>query len=135
MTRIDPAVILENVRAHVIAMGLASVAQHETRPERKEGCLEGFRIAGALALHPECWAEVLQERQAFETGLHRSDVDPKDYWRYRCATLQIEWVRERLRVVWAANGLDGGALISVRATLDVYRYLAARPAELRRSRV
>lgn len=139
MSRINPAVILEAVRSHVIAGALQSINEHEGRAFRREGCLEGLRIAGALALHPECWDETLEDRHAFEHGLCRSGMRDREhveaFFRYRCATAQIEYVRDRLRVLWAAHGLDTGrGPISVRASLDVYRWIATQPPELRRNR-
>lgn len=105
------------LRDKLIELGIASIREHETRPERIRGGLGGFELCRLLDT-PDQYIALLQERHAEEVRLHREGVPPEEYWEYRYATLQIEFVWERVRVA-----LRIGDSFSARAVLHVNELL------------
>ncbi len=102
------------LRDRLIEDGLASVNEHETKPERIRGGIAGFEICRRLQ-SPGDFTMLLQERHAHEIDM-LDDTEPEAYWEYRYATLQIEYVWERLKAAWGI-----GNTFSTRAILHVNR--------------
>lgn len=84
-----------------------SIERTETRAYRREGCLLGVEYVRKLD-SPQGFIALLNLRHKYEHYLaferHQSGEWPagayEDYWRYRCATAQVEYVWERLRLAW-----------------------------------
>jgi hypothetical protein len=115
------AVTHEEFKNRLITEGIASVNEHEKRDYRKRGCLAGFELCRSLN---SIWdfEEELKRRHEHERELvsHRTfnggDNSVQEYWEYRCATVQVEYVYERMLVVWSQMGLYSGPL-SARAVI------------------
>ncbi len=106
---------IEEFKEQLITEGIASVEKHETRPERIRGGLDGFKICRELHTMND-FQHTLDQRLAHEKDLIRYHTPASDYWEYRCATVQIEYVYERMLVVWANAGFYDGPL-SARAVI------------------
>jgi len=106
---------LQEFKDQLITEGIASVEKNETRPERIRGGLIGFEICRQLS---SIWdfQEELERRHKEESSLIKQQVPLIEYWEYRTATAQVEYVYERMLVVWSKLGLYEGPL-SARAVL------------------
>ena len=90
-------------RDRVISEGEAAVQKHETGAKQRGG-LKGFAIARACSTAAD-FQRQLQARHLAETKMVGSEVKPDDYWEHRYATLQIEFVYDRMRIAWGINGM------------------------------
>lgn len=102
------------LRDKIIRDGIVSVKRNETRPERIRGGIKGFEICKELA-SPADFERVLQERYQEERRLvlshtfstpktEEDETEMKLYQEYRYATVQIEFVWERLKIAWSVGG-------------------------------
>lgn len=95
-----------DLRNRIIEEGIASVKKHEKRPERLRGGIIGFNLCRELDT-PQDFERILQERHKVEHDMARTrnteggDEDLSAYWEHRYATVQIEFVWERLKVAWS----------------------------------
>jgi hypothetical protein len=108
------------IRDIVIAGAILSVEEHETREDRIAGCLEGLEICRRLDT-PDDFLTVIAMRQGDE---HRMRVECRSegYWQHRCATAQIEFVYERMKVAWDLPGPRSAiAFLQVAKIIDDYR--------------
>jgi len=89
---------IQELKEKVIESGIASVKKYE-KGEQREGAIEGFELCRELNTPQECEKELKERRkkEIFDEDL-RSDT--KKYWRYRYATLQIEYWYEILKVAF-----------------------------------
>lgn len=90
-------------RDRVISEGEASVKKHESGAKQRGG-LKGFAIARACGTK-EDFERQLSARRLAETKMIGSNIDPDFYWEHRYATLQIEFVYDRMRIAWGIPGL------------------------------
>ena len=117
---------LDEYKARLILDGIASVQKNETRQERIDGGMEGFNLCWPLN-SPADFDGILRVRHQREMQMRNSenkqdDPEAKKFWRYRYATIQIEFVLERMKVIWAQLGLYSGPL-SARAVLQAAKIL------------
>lgn len=116
--------LMIELRDRLIEDGIASAKATEV-DEKLEGALEGFEIAKTLDTK-EAFQEVLhtrrnaEQRMMFEyfdvVGWPDEEEKLKALWRHRYATLQIEFIFDRMLVAgWAAEG----ELVSARAVAHV----------------
>ena len=113
----------DEYKERLIVEGLASVHKHEKRPERIRGGVMGFELCRTLnsvwdfqdelerrhrhevdlislrSLSEERRAELAGADVPVSQGPSRGTIE--DYWEYRIATAQVEYVYERMLVVWA----------------------------------
>ena len=117
------------LRDKIIEDGIVSVKKHETRPERRRGGIHGFELCRELN-SPTDYEKALQERYKEErrlAHLHTTDetitreAAVTKYWEYRYATVQIEFVWERMKVAWALGGT-----YSAKAAIHVNELLKER---------
>lgn len=104
----------KELRDRLIEDGIRSVERHETRPWRRGG-VAGFEICRGLET-PEEFVEMLE--LLHRRGLIMRLGPVEEYWEYRSATAQVEFVFERLDVAWGV-----GPVFSARAILHVGRLL------------
>lgn len=104
---------LIELRDILIEEGIKSIHENEKRPEKIRGGLGGFELCRILKT-PQDYEKILQERQQEEVRLVQEKVPSEEYWEYRMATTQIEFVWERLRVA-----LRYGHTFSARAIMHV----------------
>lgn len=97
----------------LIEQGVASVHEHETRPERIKGCLAGFELVRTLPPTLEAYQQCLAERRRREVEMVGRHEDAVAYWEYRCATAQVEHVYERLKIIFGAPVVSGFAAMHV----------------------
>lgn len=94
-------------RDGVIKRGLESVVTEKEKYAR-EGGKEGFELCRTLDTR-EDFLRVLNERLQEELNLIKKYQNGKlkidDYWRYRWATIQIEWVFNIMDVIFRGIGL------------------------------
>lgn len=109
---------IRELRDQIITEAIASVHKWETRPEKIRGCLQGLEICRTLDT-PEDYQAALSTRYDVEDEMRSDRVPIDQYWEYRCATAQIEFVWERLRILW---GL-GPSMISGNAVLQLHRLI------------
>lgn len=80
---------------------LRSVDRFETRPHRRRGCLRGAHICQSL-MQPAEFDREIEARHQMELELKRGckmeQVTLEEYWEFRTATAQLEFVVERMRV-------------------------------------
>jgi hypothetical protein len=108
---------IQEFKDQLITDGIASIKKHETRQSHIDGGIEGFELCRNLNTMEE-YQKILQERRAEENRLRliSSDVDKNAYWKYRYTTIQIEYVFDRLCVIWSQTGQYDGP-VSARAVL------------------
>lgn len=106
---------IEEFKEKLITDGIVSIKNNETRPERIRGGIDGFEICRELTTMRD-FQHTLDQRRAHEKDLQRPGTSHTEYWEYRIATVQIEYVYERLLVVWSQMGLYDGPL-SARAVI------------------
>ena len=100
----------EQLKDRLIEDGLRSIEQDPRfidATHKLEGSREGFELCRTLDT-PEDFQRILAERCRESNTLitkkqqGRATVD--DYWKHRFATVQIEFVWERMKVVWKLPG-------------------------------
>lgn len=109
------------VRDQIIEAARATLLKHEPSGIPLEGGIEGLAIAGRLST-PEEFKQELQARYEREKQLYRSPPRNQAYWRHRSATIQIEFVYDRMRVLWDISP------VSFLAKMQVQELLAAHAA-------
>jgi hypothetical protein len=102
---------VQDYRDAVIAEAVVSVHKHETREFRKQGCLDGLEICRTL-LTLEDYQKEIKARNDIEDALVSCEEKPslEDYWKFRCATAQLEYVYERMKVAYAVPGMPLSAM-------------------------
>ena len=101
---------VEELKAKVIKRGLISIETEEKEYARRGG-RHGFELCRYLHT-PQDFEQVLAERHRMEMRMSY-DVSEENYWEYRWATLQINHVYERLKVLWGYPTLSSFAIIHV----------------------
>lgn len=82
----------------VVRDGIASVHATEKRPERIRGGVAGFEMCRTLQ-DLAAFEALLAERHLRENAMRSTMcVSRAEYWEYRYATIQIEFVAEILKV-------------------------------------
>ncbi len=115
-------------RDKVIEEGIRSVHQLETREHRIRGCLVGFEMCKSLTT-PEDFEELIVGRAREEMEflslkakhtIDYGDVDThlQQYQEFRCTTIQIEHVYERMKVAWHYNHIHHFDSLSSRAVMQ-----------------
>jgi hypothetical protein len=113
------------LRDKIITNGIASLKTHEKRPAHLKGGIAGFELCRTLNT-PEEFEETLRERYRTEramitkctfqgeakTGNEEAELTP--YWEFRAGTAQVEFVWERLKIVWGI-----GQTFSAKAAIHV----------------
>lgn len=102
---------IRRVIDRIIADGIREVeAVYEEGDHRRVGAIEGFELCRTLT-SPEEYERVLTARHRRELKLKSAyyaerkedeDASLNDYWRHRYATLQLEHVYERLKVLYGS---------------------------------
>lgn len=115
---------IQEFKERLITDGIASVNKNETRPERIRGGIAGFELCRELNTL-EDFQYTLDRRHEHEVDLHRPGTSKEEYWEYRVATAQVEYVYERLLVVWSQMGLYSGPL-SARAVVRTAEIVGVR---------
>ncbi len=92
----------------IVADGRRSVERLEKREERRQGCLEGFQLCEEMkGLGVLEFELALRQMEATDNDnrkrLHRNEIEAEDFRRHRCATAQIEYCYEILRVAYRAE--------------------------------
>jgi hypothetical protein len=120
----------------VIEAGIMSVNQTETREHRIRGCMAGFEIAKRLNTPEEFEKELVQrtiEENNFQrmAGGHKTTTEARAaaerYIEFRCATLQIEHVYERMKVAWHYNHIHHFDSLSSRAVIQYAKIVGVGP--------
>ena len=114
---------IDTYKERLITDGLTSVKKNEKRQERIKGGVAGFELCRKLNSMAD-FEEELERRRKEELRLMNEYYGMKcerkevldEYWEYRYATVQIEYVFERMLVMWSQMGLYSGPL-SARAVL------------------
>lgn len=94
----------EAVLARIIEEGIEAARQDYTRPDdadKLRGSVEGFEMCRDL--DPGGLAGVLERARKDTLQAHRDEAP--DYWRIRCAELEVEWVCNVLSAVLMNQGL------------------------------
>jgi hypothetical protein len=107
-------------RDRVIREAEESVNKMEYRPFRKRGCLEGLRIAKSIEPLMDCFQQEIMMRHEIENAMRTEDKRGfslaerekhiEQFWEFRCATAQLEFVLESLKVGYHSIGLYDGPL-------------------------
>jgi hypothetical protein len=119
---------IKQLKDKVIEQGLISVAT-EKEEYAREGGKEGFEICRTLNT-PEDFEKNLQERRQKELEMITSKENIDTYWRYRWATLQIEYVFEIMKVAWNQINLPlKYATLSGRAVIAYSKILSIENIE------
>jgi hypothetical protein len=111
----------EQIRNQIIEAARATLVKFEPDGIPLKGGNEGLAIAARLST-PEEFQEELQARYEREKQLYRSPPKDRAYWRHRSATIQIEFVYERMQVLWDI------APINLLAKMQVEELLRAQAA-------
>lgn len=106
---------LAEFKNRVIEDGIASVKRREKRLELLKGGLAGFELCRSLET-PIAFQDVLAERHK-EEARKRREYEKDDYWEYRYATIQVEFVYGLMKVGWSQSGLYQFPSLSARAVL------------------
>lgn len=109
---------IEEFKDIVCDDGIAEVRETYAEDDvKREGAIEGFEIAREVHTREE-FELILQERERHEAGLRRAEMlgegSLDDYWYYRWATMQVEWVYQ---VMMAASWARPDDQVSARAAL------------------
>lgn len=98
----------EQFKDYLIGLAIASVEKHETREHRKRGCLRGLEICHSLHSLDDFLGEI-QSRHEMERGLiagmRGGSITKEEYWEFRCATAQLEFMLERMRGILSSGVL------------------------------
>ncbi len=100
---------LEQLIVKAIEDGIKSVQEQEHDPRRLAGYLAGFEICRSLQ-GPKDYADVLSVRHREEVEFRWQNDDVEGYWEYRCATIQIEWCYEIMKVALRMYPLSSRAI-------------------------
>lgn len=114
---------LTEFRDEVIRRGEASAKQQE-KGYKLVGALKGFEISKTLTT-PEDFERQIVCRRTKEQAIFRSnaDIDQEVYWSHRYATLQIEFVYERMKVAWGYPNLSLRAVLHFMDITGIIRRL------------
>ena len=105
----------------LILDGIESVKKDDSmKPHEKDGSIEGFNMCRKIN-SPEDFEKIISERRANEHKLI-DNLSAEEVWEYKYATIQIEYVYERLKVAWSKAGLEFSYL-SANAVLDYQRII------------
>ena len=82
--------------------------------------------------NPNEWEATLlkrhtKERELRGPGCEHSEIAVEAYWEYHCATGQVEYVYERLKIAWDVNGVRPAYSISARAVLHYAEIIGVAP--------
>jgi len=94
-----------------------SVAKHEVRDHRRRGCMAGIGICRTLTTVAD-FERVLAEREKHDLALRDAKVPIDEYWEARCATAQVEYAYEVVKVA-----CGGYASYSSRAVMQFHQLL------------
>lgn len=102
----------------LIERGIQSIHEAKYSEHKKRGAIAGFEICRTLDT-PQSFEWMLKERYQAEHALfyrlteedRRSEEKRKEYWEFRMATIQIEYVYERMKVGWKMNPLSARAVL------------------------
>lgn len=104
------------LRDALVKLGEASARKTETRPEKLQGCLDGFAILKRMNNIDELESEVNArepELRNLVDAVRADETKAPEYWKFRCATAQLEWAFEIFQVGYP----NRYAVTSVRATM------------------
>lgn len=93
------------LRDFLIVRGIKEVKEkYADQPSKLLGAIQGFELCRNLET-PEQFQKEIRKREESEhkwiTDHSRKEIKGmSEYWKYRYATLQIEFVYERLKVGW-----------------------------------
>ena len=119
---------IEKLRVEIVEGGIKALQggySGITQPEKLKGALQGFEICQKLKTRVQFEAMInfrRQHEEALRMQLPSSDPEAKDYWEFRYATLQIEFVYDQMMTVWPHKG-EGPVMISAQAAMDMYERL------------
>lgn len=111
----------------VIEEAIVSVLFHEEESHRRLGCLAGLQFCRRLLLLEE-FERVILRRRLHETRMAltvKGEAAIKRYWAHRCATAQMEYVYECMKVASAING-GGSEMVSGRAIRQYARIVGIK---------
>jgi hypothetical protein len=102
---VQPGSLVDYVE-YIAERARTSVETYETRNFRKEGCLNGIQMCEDMKnLQVEDFELALivmeQKDKELRQKYHNGEVLIENYRQQRCATAQVEWFYERLRVAHA----------------------------------
>lgn len=110
-------------RDWVVARMRAEIERVDYAPHRREGCLEGADLCATVTsldqLERMLRERRLEERRLIEEFRVIGQGEAIDYWRYRSATIQLEFLHDHMRLVW----LPKVEMASARAILNLGEYL------------
>lgn len=92
---------LPELRDRIVERGIEESKKTETIPYKLQGCLDGFEICRKLTSIEDFESEVRVrelELQSIRDDISNKKKTREDYFRFRCATAQIEWTLEVLKV-------------------------------------
>lgn len=115
--------VLVLIRDHLIKKGVESILNSVENIDHQAGGVIGFDLCRTLET-PEDYELVLAQRH-MEEAIRRNAGDAEDYWKYRWATLQVEYMYSVLLVGWAQLGLRNPPNLSTRAILKFNEVLTA----------
>lgn len=118
----------EHIKETLIVEGIKSVQQHERREPRRRGGVRGFEMCRNLHTQ-EDFANILNERRTHETTLALAHKDAATYWEYRYATIQIEFMYDRMKILWNLTGTYFSPTVSARAMQHVLGIIAKKIRE------
>lgn len=101
---------LPELMDRIIEEGIRSVQETETSEERLRGGIAGFELCRGL-LTLEEFEKILGERHQKEQDLRIADQDIAAYWEYRCATIQVEYCYEIVKVAYGRYPLSARAVL------------------------
>ncbi len=96
----DGDVIFILLRDKIAEQGIASVKKDATfhgKRHKREGSISGFQICSQLSSLKQ-FEEKLAKRDVAEMNWRKEGREIEDYWFHRCATGQIEFCYEALKV-------------------------------------
>lgn len=102
----------EEFRDEVIRIGIESVHKHEDRKFRRDGCLEGFRIARELLTLQDFEERIGSLNEKLE-AIREGEHDAETYWYHRCLVAQVEHVYQRMRAFHGVYPLSGNAYMQM----------------------
>jgi hypothetical protein len=105
------------LRDKIISDGITSIETTEKRENHRRGGINGFELCKNLDT-PHAFEKTLEERHKEERKLIADAVGVNVYWEYRAATVQIEFLWERMKIVWSL-----GPEYSSQAALHVNKIL------------
>jgi len=91
----------EQLKEQIIKEAISSVNKHEERDYRRKGCLAGLELCRQLTT-PDDFRHTIEDRIQKEYQLRTASAE--EYWEHRCATAQVEFVWERMKIAWDISG-------------------------------